>query len=74
MDYLHAILVSARDEVEVLLDYRINSGEIKDKSQARKSIVGNAFSLLIKYIFLKLKQEHIIKANIFITSNPKNIN
>lgn len=71
LDYLHDILISARVEVDKLLDKRIKNGEIKDKSQARKSIAGNAFSLLIKYIFLKLKQNQIIRQNIFITSNPK---
>lgn len=71
LDYLNTILVSAKDDVEILLDQRIIEGQIKDKSQARKSIAGNAFSLLIKYIFLQLKDNHIINANIFITSNPK---
>lgn len=71
LDYLNAILNSAKDDVEILLDNRVLAGEIKDKSQARKSIAGNAFSLLIKYLFLTLKENQFIKTNIFITSNPK---
>jgi len=71
LDYLNTILISAKDDVEILLDKRILAGEIKDKSQARKSIAGNAFSLLIKYLFLNLKENKFIKSNVFITSNPK---
>lgn len=71
LDYLYEILNTAKNDVEILLDERINEGIIKDKAQARKPIVGNAFSLLIKYIILKLKEQKIINSNIFITSNPK---
>ena len=70
LDYLHDILVGALESVELLLDERQRNGQIKDKSQARKSIAGNAFSQLVKYIFLKLKAQGAIRANIFITSNP----
>lgn len=71
LDYLSIILTSAKDDVEILLDKRLLDGKITDKSQARKSIVGNAFSLLIKYLFLQLKENNLIKSNIFITSSPK---
>ncbi|WP_308254432.1 BsaWI family type II restriction enzyme [Geminocystis sp. GBBB08] len=71
LDYLNTILNSAKDDIEILLDKRILEGEIKDKSQARKSIAGNTFSLLIKYLFITLKENQLIKTNIFITSNPK---
>ncbi|AFZ52237.1 BsaWI family type II restriction enzyme [Cyanobacterium aponinum] len=71
LDYLNKILILAKDDVEILLDKRILAGEIKDKSQARKSIAGNAFSLLIKYLFLTLKENKFIKSNVFVTSNPK---
>lgn len=70
-NYLHPILLDSKDDVEKLLDERIKNGDIKDKSQARKSIAGSAFSLLIKYVFLKLKEQSAIAENIFITSNPK---
>ncbi|GAB4305544.1 MAG: hypothetical protein Kow0091_08790 [Geminocystis sp.] len=71
LDYLNTILNLAKDDVEILLDKRILAGEIKDKSQARKSIAGNAFSLLIKYLFLTLKENKCIKSNVFVTSNLK---
>lgn len=70
-DYLHPILIDSKNSVETLLDKRIENGDIKDKSQARKSIVGSAFSLLLKYVFLKNKEQGAIESNIFITSNPK---
>lgn len=70
-DYLHPTLVGSKDAVEDLLDFRVKNGEIRDKGQARKSIAGSAFSLLIKYVFLKLKESGDIPRNIFITSNPK---
>jgi len=71
LDYLHKVLDSSKESVNKLLDERVNKGLIKDKSQARKSIVGNAFCLLVKYILLNLKSDNIIRSNIFITSNPK---
>lgn len=71
LNYLNDVLNSAKNDVEILLDKRVLSGYIKDKSQARKSIARNAFSYLIKYLFLILKENQIIKSNIFITSNPK---
>lgn len=70
-DYLHPTLVESKDSVEILLDSRIQNGQIKDKAQARKSIAGSAFSLLIKYVFLKLKEKGDVPHNIFMTSNPK---
>ncbi|MBK1694115.1 hypothetical protein CKO09_05100 [Chromatium weissei] len=71
LDYLHAVLLESKNAVEFLLDERVKHSEIKDKAQARKSIAGNAFSSLIKYIFLKLKEEAILANNVYITSNPK---
>jgi type II restriction enzyme len=71
LDYLNTILSSTKDDVEILLDKRVLDGEINDKSQARKSMARNAFSLLIKYLLLTLKENQLIKSNIFVTSNPK---
>jgi type II restriction enzyme len=70
-NYLHEIITSCESEVEVFLDGRIKSGEIKDKSQARKSIVGNIFPSCIVYLFLKSKQERLIRKDIFITTKTK---
>ncbi len=44
LDFLHEIMLSARQEVDNLLEERKTSGEIKDVAQARKSIAGRIFS------------------------------
>jgi type II restriction enzyme len=71
LDNLYYILTESKDEVELLLDMRLKAGLIKNKDQARKSIVGSAFSNCIEYLFLKAKDSGIIKQNIFITSQTK---
>lgn len=67
-DYLYNYLTDSKDKVEKLIQKRIQKGEIKDASQARKGIAGNAFSNLIVWVFLKNKEQGNIKENIFITS------
>lgn len=67
-DYLYNYLTDSKDKVEKLIQKRIQKGEIKDASQARKGITGNAFSNLIVWVFLKNKEQGNIKENIFITS------
>ncbi|RDU52144.1 hypothetical protein CQA49_08225 [Helicobacter sp. MIT 00-7814] len=67
-DYLYNYLTDSKDKVEKLIQKRIQKGEIKDASQARKGIAGNAFSNLIIWVFLKNKEQGNIKENIFITS------
>lgn len=71
MDYIHEILTHSKDEVELLLDDRISRGEIVDKSQARKSIAGAAFSNSLVYLFLKNKEQGLVSQNISITPNTK---
>jgi type II restriction enzyme len=73
LNNLNEILRSAQNEVENLLDERIANAEIKDKSQARKSIVGNAFSNAIVYIFIQNKLVGNISQNIYITAKKSTI-
>ncbi len=73
LNHLNEILRSAKDDVEQLLDARIVTGEIKDKSQARKSIVGNAFSNIIIYIFIQNKLAGNLKEGIYITAKKSTI-
>jgi len=47
LNNLNEILRDSQNDVEQLLDERLATGKIKDKSQTRKSIVGNAFSNII---------------------------
>lgn len=69
LDYLHDIIVSSKDEVEVIIQKRVTDGLIKSADQSRKSIVGSIFPFCIIYIFLKLKENGLVKKNIYITSN-----
>lgn len=72
-NHLYGYLVDCKDEVETLIQKRIQEGEIKDASQARKSIAGSAFSNLIVWVFLKNKEQGSINQNIFITSKISSI-
>jgi type II restriction enzyme len=71
LDNLHSILTSSKNEVEILLDMRLASGAIRNKDQARKSIVGSAFSNCIEYCFLKAKDQGLVRSNIFVTTKTK---
>lgn len=72
-DNLYSYLVYSKDSVEKLIQSRVQKGEIINASQARKSIVGSAFSNLIVWTFLKTKEQGHIKQNIFITSKLSQI-
>lgn len=72
-NHLYSYLTNCKDKVETLIQARIQRGEIKDASQARKSIAGGAFSNLIVWVFLKNKEQGNIGQNIFITSKISSI-
>lgn len=67
---LNKIITSAHSEVDQILDERLKENIIKDKSQAKKTVVGNTFPFAVIYIFLKNKIVGNIKEKIFITSQP----
>ena len=46
-NHLYEYLVNSKEAVEKLIQARFARGEIRDASQARKSIAGGAFSSLI---------------------------
>ncbi|WP_295162461.1 hypothetical protein [uncultured Brachyspira sp.] len=71
-NYLYNIIVDSKEDVDKLLENRIKNKEIRDKSQAKKSIAGNAFQSILIYTFLKNKENNLIKDNIFITSKKIN--
>lgn len=73
LDYLHDIFRETQPIIEALLDQRQESGIIRDKNQARKSIIGKIFEYSITYVFYKLKQQGVIAPHIFIISK-KNSN
>lgn len=70
---LYEILTETKNDVDKLLEQRKENGEIRDISQARKSIAGNAFSNLVVYCFLQNKLQGNIKPAIFITSKKSEI-
>ncbi|WP_082333528.1 BsaWI family type II restriction enzyme, partial [Helicobacter heilmannii] len=72
-DHLHHYMTKSKTTVDALIKKRVEAGEIKDASQARKSIAGSAFSNLIIYAFLKNKSEGTIAPSIFISAKPTQI-
>jgi type II restriction enzyme len=57
----------------MILETRLKQGIIKDKKQAKKTVVGNTFPFAVIYIFLQNKIIGNIKENIFITSQLSTI-
>lgn len=72
-DQIYNFLTQANEEVQIILNKRKESGEIKDTKQASKSIVGNLFSELLIFIFLKNKEAGNIHEDIFISSRPSQV-
>lgn len=70
---LYEILTGTKENVDKLLEDRKEKGEIRDISQARKSIAGNAFSNLVVYTFLQNKIQGNIKPAVNITSKKSEI-
>ena len=70
-NFLHEVLINSRDDVETLINQRVIDGEIRDASQARKSVVGNAFSRCLVYTFLKAKEAGLVDDRVFITTSTK---
>lgn len=70
---LYGYLLDSKEAVEKLLKERVNRNEIKDISQARKSIAGSAFSNLIVWVFLKNKESGNVDKDIFITNKISQI-
>lgn len=73
LSQLHDIIRASKTDVETLLDQKVQQGKIENKSQAIKSIAGNAFSNALIYIFLVNKCHKNVPKWIFITSQPSTI-
>ena len=67
-NHIHTFMIDSMDYVNRLQKTRLEKGEIKDSKQAMKSIVGNMFSNMVRFIFLKNKEAKNIPAEIFITN------
>lgn len=70
---IHDVMLESENEVRRILENRKEKKEIKDISQAMKSVAGNAFSNCIIYLFLKNKIEGYIQPYIYITSKKSRI-
>ncbi|MBU0569201.1 hypothetical protein KKB40_00275 [Patescibacteria group bacterium] len=71
-NYIHEILTGSQTDVEKLLKKRKRDGKINDIPQARKSVVGAAFSNILVYLFLTAKKKGLVRENIFISDNGRN--
>jgi len=67
LDFLHEVMLSARQEVDNLLEERKTSGKIKDVAQARKAIAGRIFSNCILYLLLHSKKTGDLRSDIYVT-------
>lgn len=67
LDFLHNVMVSAKQDVDNLLEGRKISGKIKDIAQARKSVVGQIFSNCILYLLLRSKEQGELRSDIYMT-------
>ncbi len=72
-DEIYFALTNSKSKVDKYLAQRKLAGEIKDEKQALKSIVGNSFSQIIVFIFLKNKILGNIREDIFITSQKSKV-
>jgi len=72
-NFIHDFLRNSQASVETLLEQRKEAGKIKGIPQARKSVVGNAFSYLIIYTFLQNKICGNLKPQMYITSETSKI-
>lgn len=70
---MYQIISSAYKDVDLILEDRLQSGLIKDKKQANKTVVGNTFAFTVIYVFLHNKIVGNIRSNIFITSELSTI-
>ncbi|URR34892.1 hypothetical protein NBE99_09615 [Thermosynechococcus sp. HN-54] len=73
LNQLNKIIRASQTDVEMILYQRLQQKKIKNKSQAIKSIVGNAFSNALIYIFLVNKCHKNIPNWMFITSQLSSI-
>ena len=62
----HDIMREAEPIIEERLDERVANGEIRDKDQARKSIAGNLFQMLVLYLLLLNQDKGFLDKNIVI--------
>ena len=55
LNELNQIITEAHAEVDKILDKRVQQGDIRNKEQAKKVVVGNTFPFAVIYIFMQNK-------------------
>lgn len=73
LSHLSSIMRSAQDNVEAIIQSRVDSGEISNADQARKSTAGNIFQQMIAYTFAKNIVLGNITGNLTVTMSTANI-
>lgn len=73
LSHLSPIMRSAQDSVEAIIQSRVDSGEISNADQARKSTAGNIFQQMIAYTFAKNIVLGNITGNLTVTMSTANI-
>lgn len=73
LSHLSSIMRSAQDNVEAIIQSRVDSGEINNADQARKSTAGNIFQQMIAYTFAKNIVLGNITGNLTVTMSTANI-
>ncbi len=53
LDRISEIMRKSESLVEALLDRKVKSGKLRDKSQARKSVAGNLFQSTVLYLLIR---------------------
>ncbi len=70
-NYLTSIMREAQSSIESLLEQRVAAGDIRDISQARKSIAGNGFQSLVFLALLEMQKENFIPPQVIFVLKPK---
>src|SRR5438270_4051165 len=71
LDYLTEVMRAAQPAVELLLDARVRLGEIRDKSQSRKSVAGNGFQGLVAYALAHCQEHDLLDSRLVFVLKPK---
>lgn len=69
LSHLHDVMRNAEPLVEALISSRVESGEIRDANQARKSAAGNIFQQMFAYSLAKNVVEGNITVDVTITTS-----
>ena len=70
-DHLTAMMQGAEGAIEKLIKGRVAAGDIRDPSQARKSLAGNGFQALVLLALTELQTAKLVPPTVRFTLKPK---